>query len=73
MVILKHYKCPVYKTIKAKLFNVSGDCSMKEESVIFTIDQLDKMLKLHRVKRYIEIECGKAKHIETLNNQITQG
>jgi len=70
MVILKHYKCPVYKTIKAKLFNIKSDSSVKDESIVFNIDELDKMLKLHRVKQYIPIECGKAKHIDTLSNEI---
>lgn len=70
MIIIKHYQCPVYKTIKMKIFNVAADCSIKDESAIFSSDQLDKMLNLYRVKRYIPIECGKAKHIETLQNDV---
>lgn len=68
--IIKHYKCPIYKTVKCKIFKVCSIGNVKLESVIFNHDQLKKMISLYKVKNPIFTECRTVKNIEILNNEI---
>lgn len=70
MFIVKYYKCPIYKTVQAKIFNVAADGTIRDESDIFSIEKLDRNLNLYRVKRYIPIRCSRQSDIKNLNNSI---
>lgn len=68
--IIKHYKCPLYKIVKCKIFKIDSKNQIKDESLTFNIDHLEKLSKIFNVKNPIFIECRTSRNIETLNNPI---
>lgn len=68
MHVVKWYQCPIYKTVKYKIYRVNAKGLVLDQSPSFKAEWLDSYLAAHKVKKPIYIKTASMSTIEQFEN-----